>query len=164
MTEQTVVSYDPGLVTGVAQGVFSDTEPLRLVGATVVPYDVMVVSYPDLSRIEFDHKVSELFVLRTNNPFAADLTGVRVEGILEAAYGPENIHWRDRTTKSQVPDQILKDHGLWQTGADVDWEDGRDANDAIIHMLGYVAFELKHRPTLGKYFRGLILRDSEESN
>jgi hypothetical protein len=152
MTEQTIVSYDPGLVTGVAVGVFSDDKPLEIIGATVMPYEDLILAYGSIRSVPFDHVVSEVFKLRTDNPFAADLTGVRVEGILESAY-EGNVHWRDRTLKSQVPDEVLKENNVWFTGADVDWEDGRDANDAVIHMIGYVAFELKHKPTLRKYLK-----------
>lgn len=152
MTEKTIVAYDPGLITGIATGFFSDTEPLTLTGTGAIRYEDIRETYDLMAQYEYDHVVSELFVLRTNNPFAADLTGVRVEGILDAVYEGKVI-WRDRTKKSQVSDDVLKAHGLWQTGRDVDWEDGRDANDAIIHMLGYVAFDLRHVPTLRRYFK-----------
>lgn len=153
MTDKKIVAYDPGLATGVAEGRFSETEPLTVLGATIIPYEVMVDSFDIMRGTPVDHVVSEVFTSTTSNPFAPDLTGVRVEGILEAAYGTDNIVWRNRTKKEQVPDSLLKEHNIWFTGLDVDWEDGRDANDAVIHMLGYVAFDLKHRPTLRKYFR-----------
>jgi hypothetical protein len=149
---QTIISYDPGLITGVAEGFFSDEEPLKILGAGVVSYEDLRDGREFIEQVHSDHVVSELFTSRTNNPFAPDLTGVRVEGMLDSYYGGRVV-WRERTKKSQVPDQILHDHGIWRTGADVDWEDGRDANDAIIHMIGYVAFDLNHLPTLRKYFR-----------
>ena len=154
MTEQNVISFDPGLITGMAAGVFSDTEPLKLVAVPAVTYEEIRDEHWIFKDYEIDHVVVEEFILRTDNPFAADLTGVRVEGILDAVY-QGNIHWRNRTTKSQVPDSVLKTHGLWKTGADVEWSDGRDVNDAIIHLLGYVAFDLRHVPTLRKYFGGV---------
>lgn len=152
MTTQKIVAYDPGYATGVATGVFSDTEPLQLTDAYILTYESLMDVAPEMLDFDFDHVVVEKFTLRTNNEFAADLIGVRVEGILDLMYG-DQIVWRERTKKEQVPDALLKEHELWQEGSDVDWEDGRDANDAIIHMLGYVAFDLGHRPTLGKYFR-----------
>lgn len=149
----TVLAYDPGLTTGWAKGTFTDTEPLTLLGAGNIGYDWFVDgTFTSRVRSDFsaDHVVVEQFILR-DNEFKADLTGVRVEGILEWWYHP--IIWRPPSKKAQVPDQVLKDHGLWQTGKSVNWEDGRDANDAIIHMLGYVAFDLRHLPTLRRYFK-----------
>ena len=144
-----VASYDPGLITGFAYGSFTETEPLELLTTGTLTYDYILHGSP-FSGIHPEVTVVEEFILR-DNEFKADLTGVRVEGILEIVF--RNIVWRPPSKKAQVPDQVLKDHGLWQTGKTVDWEDGRDANDAIIHLLGYVAFDLRHKPTLRKYFR-----------
>lgn len=99
----------------------------------------------------YDHVVSEVFTNRTNNDFAADLTGVRVEGILDLLF--DGVVWRSRTKKEQVPDSILKENDMWVTGKQTGWTDGRDVNDAIIHVLGFVAFDLRHVPTLKKYFK-----------
>jgi hypothetical protein len=136
-----------------AVGEFSDDEPLTLVDAAIFPYEDMRNLDRVVERLDDlpDFVVSEQFVLNPGNEFTADLHACKVEGMLEMCF-PE-VRYRLRSTKSQVPDQLLKDHGLWQTGADVQWEDGRDANDAIIHMLGFVAFDLEHLPTLRKYFR-----------
>jgi hypothetical protein len=152
MTQETIVAYDPGLVTGVAEGVFSETEPLRILGGAALSYDEIIEGFGHMLAVNFDHKISEKFVARTDNQFVPDLTPARVEGILDLAY-ERDIVWRSRTKKEQVPDRILKEHGLWVTGKDVDWTDGRDVNDAIIHMIGYVAFDLRHVPTIREYFQ-----------
>lgn len=149
---QRIVAYDPGLVTGIAEGVFSPTKPLLVLGAAIVTYEDLLDGHHFMVETEHDHVVSEVFTSRTDNEFAPDLTGVRVEGVLDLVYR-DRIVWRDRTKKAQVKDSVLKSHGIWYTGKDVGWEDGRDANDAIIHMLGYVAFDLRHVPTLRKYFQ-----------
>lgn len=149
---KTIVAYDPGKVTGIATGVFSDTEPLTITGSGIVPYDDFVDGFVILQEEEYDYVIAEVFESRDGQKFAPNLVGVRVEGILDVAYD-QNIEWRSPSKKSQVPDKILKDSGDWVTGNDVDWEDGRDANDAIIHLIGFVAFDLKHKPTLRKYFR-----------
>lgn len=151
MTKQTIVVYDPGLITGVAEGVFSDTEPLHILGGAALTYEEVLAGFPDIASVPFDYAVSERFVARTDNNFVPDLTPVRVEGILDLAYNQQVIY-RPRTKKSQVPDSILREHGIWVTGKDVGWTDGRDVNDAIIHMLGFVAFDLRHVPTLREYF------------
>lgn len=152
MTQQKIISFDPGYVTGIATGVFDDEEALTITGYAAVTYENMLAGWSNLLEAEYQHVVSEVFKARTDNEFVPDLTGVRVEGLIDLAYTPF-VRWRERTKKNQVPDQLLKDHGLWLTGPQVNWEDGRDVNDAIIHMLGYVAFDLRHKPTLQKYFR-----------
>jgi hypothetical protein len=146
----TVLAFDPGLITGAAMGVFTNTEPLSLLWADTYTFEEMI-RYRKTDPMP-DIVVSEVFESRSDQLFAADLSSVRVEGMLNSVH-EGNIHWRSPSKKSQVPDQVLKDNGMWQTGSSVDWEDGRDGNDAIIHMLGYVAFDLRHPPTLRKYFK-----------
>lgn len=152
----TITAYDPGKVIGIARGSFTDKEPLSILKAWAIPYPNFLEwgqnPVEDYGEFWSDIIVSEIFTARTDNEFVPDLTSVRVEGILDLAYGPNRVVWRPRTKKEQVPDKVLKDHGLWKTGKDVSWEDGRDVNDAIIHMLGHVAFDLRHKPTLRKYF------------
>lgn len=145
-----VIALDPGYATGAAEGEFDESTPLQLLDTMVIPYNEWAEAWLILSENRPDHLVVEEFNL-ADNDFKADLTGVKIEGTLELAF--EEIHYRDRSTKSQVSDDLLKEIGWWQTGKDVGWTDGRDANDAIIHMLGYVAFELQHLPTLKEYFR-----------
>jgi len=150
-----IISFDPGLITGVATGEFSDDLPLKITGTQASGYEdilnaAALTVREDLSN-PFTYQICESFEARTDNKFSPDLTGVRVEGVLDLMY-PSLIR-RSRTKKEQVPDEVLKEHGLWVTGKDVSWEDGRDVNDAIIHMLGFVAFDLKHKPTLTKYFK-----------
>ena len=148
---KSIISFDPGRVTGVARGYFGDETPLVVVSVSEITYPQFLNDqYLGGEWYRNDIVISELFTPRSNN-FVADVTGVRVEGIIE--YLEPRVIWRPASKKAQVPDQILKDHGLWRTGKNVDWEDGRDVNDAIIHMLGYVAFDLRHGPTLRKYFR-----------
>ena len=150
--KQTIIAFDPGKVTGIATGEFSTDEPLRITSFAAVTYENLLAGWTGLLEADYNFIVSEVFVARTDNEFVPDLTGVRVEGLIDLAYTPF-VRWRERTKKSQVKDSILKDHGLWVTGGQVDWEDGRDVNDAINHMLGFVAFDLRHKPTLQKYFR-----------
>lgn len=153
MISHTIWAFDPGKVTGFAMGEFSKTDSVRLDGFDAVPYDGMVPFLKHLAKIgPPDYLVCEQFLARTNNKFVADDTPKKVEGLIESVFGP-TIIYRPRTKKEQVPDRVLKEHGLWKTGKDVDWEDGRDVNDAIIHMLGFVAFDLRHLPTLREYFK-----------
>ena len=152
MTTTYVEAYDPGKITGYALGAFDEETPLGLVDTGALTYEAVKKLRYTESPV-YNYCVVERFDL-ANNDFKADLTGVRVEGMLDMLNFPHGkIVWRSRTKKEQVSDEILKEHGLWQTGSDVDWEDGRDANDAIIHLLGFVAFDLRHVPTLKKYFK-----------
>lgn len=146
------IAYDPGLATGWAVGHYTHDTPLTLRGAGIRTYDEMRDRVVNTRRPYYSAVIVEWFESRTNSTAAPDINGVRVEGMLDAYYDGQIIR-RPPARKEQVPDDILKEHGLWQTGTTTDWEDGRDANDAIIHLLGYLAFDLRHRPTLDRYFR-----------
>lgn len=150
-----VWAFDPGEVTGVAQGVYSATNALEVGSVSAVPVEDLRAFLTSLVQTKHvpEAIVVEFFKARTNNRFVANDTAKKVEGYIEAVFGREKLVYRPRTKKEQVPDRVLKDHGLWQTGKQVDWTDGRDVNDAVIHLLGYVAFDKHHRPTLSKYFK-----------
>lgn len=151
-TEKTVVAFDPGAITGIAVGMFSDDVPLVRVDMGAITYQELLEGFDHLLDEPAQYIVVEKFESRSGQDFAPDLTPVRVEGLLDLAFG-DRIVWRSPSLKSQVPDRVLKDNDLLLTGTHVDWEDARDVNDATIHMLGFVAFTLQHRPTLEKYFR-----------
>jgi hypothetical protein len=147
-----VVAFDPGEITGYASGYFYPYVPLEI--TTFAALDAEQIG-PTIRRLAGTkdndrYVVSERFDARSNK-FVANVHAKKVEGLLEGAFS--NVVWRKATKKEQVPDSVLKEHGLWKTGKDVDWEDGRDVNDAIIHLIGFVAFDLHHRPTLEKYFK-----------
>lgn len=154
MSTTEIIAFDPGYATGFAVGEFSDTQPLQLIDTLILPWpefrEVFPMFFSQLDPATI--VVSEQFELISGNDFTADLSAVKVEGLLESVIG-DRIIWRKPSDKVQVPDDVLKSIGWWKTGADVEWEDARDANDAIIHLLGYVAFELNHLPTLRAYFR-----------
>lgn len=149
---------DPGKATGVAVCHWDNDTPFEVLEKYIVPdgpagFGDWVAFQRDLTGC--DLVIYEKFIMRGGGP-SVDLTGVQVEGALIAwasQYGLEPyLVAQNRTHKHNVPDSILKAHGLWVTGKDVGWEDGRDANDAIIHGLYYAAFVEKHKPTLAKYF------------
>lgn len=147
-----IYSFDPGAVTGFGVGYFSDKEPLKIEYVESITYPGMLARMPAFIASRPDYVVAELFTSRTDNDFAPDVLGVRVEGLLDFAFD-NRVLYRPRTKKEQVSDDLLREKGLWVTGKDVDWTDGRDANDTIIHMLGFVAFDLQHKPTLRRYFK-----------
>lgn len=146
-----ITSWDPGKITGVAFGHFDDETPYTLEVALALDFFQISEMFWNSPNNTSTVVVIERFVPRGGQPFAPDLEGVQVEGMLRHFYQPDQIVWQTRTDKAHVPDRILKGNGLWQTGSDVSWEDGRDANDAIIHALAYLK-KNSHLPTLRKYW------------
>ena len=151
-----IMSIDPGKSTGVAFGTYSDTEPYRLVDAFQIPggmrgfYEWLTTEH--FTELDEDYVVvSEKFVLRSSNKFVADLEPVMIEGLMYALWG-DRIAYQQRSDKALIGDRILKEHGLWQTGSQHGWVDGRDANDAIIHAIAYL-FKTHHKPTLKYFFK-----------
>ena len=156
-----ILSIDPGLITGLSIGYYSDTEAYSLERA-------WTRSFQDLSDELWNDliphgmlKVVERFVPQSGAEYTLredDLAGVEVIGMLRHALDdPQNIIWRTRSQKSiagspENSDQILKDNELWQTGTLADWHDGRDVNDSILHALGHLK-DTNHMPTLRKYFK-----------
>ena len=154
----TILSIDPGKMTGLAWGRFSDTDPYEVNEYTAVEFD-------DLSDMIWNGKhpwadilVIERFVPQSGTDYTLkedDLAGVEVIGMLKhgLVHDFNEVYYQLRSEKWNVPDQLLKDHGLWADGKDVNWTDGRDVNDAIIHALVLLK-KKEHLPTLRKYFRG----------
>lgn len=149
-----MLSIDPGGSTGIALGTFSETEPYALVetwqprGGAVgflewavdtdwfAPLDVIVAEQFILRSAEKDNRVP-------------NVEPIRIEGVMLALRW--DVQYQSRTMKSMVKDQVLKDHGLWQTGKKFGHTDGRDANDAIIHALAHLKNK-RHLPSLRKYW------------
>lgn len=155
----TIVGVDPGKATGWAYGHYTDTDPLTLRLAFITPtlresYDHWLYFGADY----YDELVVERFVNRVN-AFVPNLDGVKVEGLIEATYEDQygSIFWQPRTAKGKAGemDKVLKRIGMWQTGKMVGHKDGRDANDAIIHILKHM-ITAKHVPTLEAYFPDLL--------
>lgn len=152
-----IEGWDPGEATGYVHGYFDERTAFYLTGISTFDQDqafdqiedrdmnVYKWAYPDAHPV-----VVETFVLRASNEFAADLTGVEIIGAMKYLRRP--FIWQPRTDKAQVPDQVLKDNGLWHTPKMVGHKSARHINDSIIHILRYLAFDLKHEPTIRRYF------------
>lgn len=151
-----IVSIDPGGATGIAYGHYDDETPYTLDHVLVVSNDVdgLADLYWNASSNNplFAHTGDDLIVENyimdhgPQDPIALQVIGF-IRGVAEA-----DVIFRRRSDKALVPDKVLKDHGLWQTGKTVGWTDGRDANDAIIHAIGWLAFKQRHQPTLARYY------------
>jgi hypothetical protein len=150
-------SLDPGQALGWAVGSYDDTTPYTLHARGI--WHGEPAELDELFSLMTDHGrrwiwggqwAIERFIPRSNN-FVANVSAVEREGALKYVLHDEAVTWRRASQKNDVPDRILHDHGLWQTGAMVDHSDGRDANDAIIHALGYLK-QIRHVPTLRMYW------------
>lgn len=149
-------SFDPGQATGWAVGSYGPNTPYKRINAGIIPGAAQGLKDwwgqgSGSKLIAGDTVVSESFTLNSGNEFVADTTPREVEGALIVLWDGD-INWQSRAAKAGVPDDLLKAHNLWLTGKDVDWEDGRDANDATIHALEYLRRK-RHLPTLRHYFR-----------
>lgn len=156
-----ILSIDPGLITGLSFGYFTDEEGYTLEEAWTRDFQGLSDDLWNDLLPRNAVKVVERFVPQSGAEYTLkedDLAGVEVIGMLRHALDyPPQINWRTRGQKSiagspEKSDQILKDHGLWQTGTLADWHDGRDANDSILHALGYLK-DTNHIPTLRQYFK-----------
>jgi len=166
------MAVDPGMATGVAIGRHSVDMPLDVIfvgiigdgvqgfcewlyrtrdGKAVVEADCSRSFPEDYATLNFHlDVVSENFKLR-NNKFAANLEPLRIEGVLIDHFG-NKVSWQSPADKSIVGDEFLKKNDLWQTGKNVGHEDGRDANDALLHLFAN-AMRTRHIPTLEAYWR-----------
>ncbi len=153
----TLWSFDFGKVTGMAWGFYGPNTPYSLIKTYHIRdgIDGFLEHFSLSSQVPMygDVVVAEKFTASPGNDFLANLDGVPIEGALAHAIYPERVHWQTRNQKQKAGmyDTILKEHGLWQSADDVEWTDGRDANDSIIHALEYLR-TLPHLPTLRKYF------------
>ena len=168
-----VMAIDPGVATGIAIGRHSDTMPMEVIFNGIIPDGVVGFSqwlhdtndaksiiendcsynFPEEYE-ELDYHlevVCEDFKLRGGN-FSPDLTPLRIEGVVIDHFGSV-VTWQAPADKKMVGDKFLKAYGFWVTGADVDHEDGRDANDAMLHLF-VRAMRTRHMATLKTYFKG----------
>lgn len=150
--------------TGIAAGIFGSDQPYELLDVWQVGEGLTgfldwwnktgktYLLFKTWAYQEEPVIVSEQFVLRSN-PFVADTTPIIIEGALVALcdYLKFSVTFQQRTNKALVNDSVLKEHGLWHTGKQVQWKDARDTNDAIIHALAFLKTN-KHIPTLEKYW------------
>lgn len=141
-----IIGYDPGFTTGVALGHYSENMPLKIIDSWNATFEQLSVSFHEYGAgFPLLTAIVEKFKLSSGNRYTADLTGVQVEGLLRHYYS--DIVWQDRSDKSVISDQVLKDNGYWVDKKMSNWVDGRDQNDAIIHMLVWL-MRNGHLPTI----------------
>jgi hypothetical protein len=149
-----IEGWDPGGTTGYVFGHFDDVRPFSIYRTANLSKEKVLSEISDWAPVERDEapiRVVEGFRLRSSNRFTADLTGDRIIGAMELAeyVGWTDIIWQMPTDKAHVPDQVLRDGGLWRTKGE---GGSRHIHDAIIHVLKYLKVDLKHEPTIRKYW------------
>jgi hypothetical protein len=166
------LAVDPGQATGVAVGRIAEELPLEVIYTAIVPFGTQgfidwleqtnngkaiteldcMKNFPD-QYAEIDYHldvVCERFRLRGGN-FTPDLEPLRIEGVLIDRFGSV-VHWQEPSDKTLVGDKFLRENDLWVTGKDVGHTDGRDANDALMHLFAR-ALKMRHYPTIDAYWR-----------
>lgn len=172
MSVDYLMAIDPGQATGIAIGRSTEHEPMEVIYTAIVPFGVQgfidwlettkegrvitemdcMKNYPDMyAEVDFHlDVVCERFHLR-GGKFAPDLEPLRIEGVVIDRFG-NIVNWHDPADKGLVGDEFLKEHGFWVTGSQVGHTDGRDANDALLHLFAR-AMRMRHHPTLKAYWR-----------
>lgn len=167
------MAVDPGKATGVAIGRVTTEQPLEIIYTAIIPEGTrgfvdwleMTNNGKHITEMDcvqhFPHEynnidyhldvVCETFQLRGGQAFAPDLEPLRIEGVLIDRFGTV-VHWQNPSDKSLVGDEFLKENNLWLTGSDVNHEDGRDANDAMLHLFARM-LKARHYPTLEEYWK-----------
>lgn len=166
------MAVDPGKATGVAIGRMSKDSPLEVIytaiiqggtlgfidwleevnnGIAITELDCMANFPKEYASIDYHLDViCETFKLHGGR-FSPDLEPLRIEGVLMDRFGLI-IKWQNPSDKAMVGDDFLKENNLWMTGSTVGHTDGRDANDALLHLFAY-SMKIKHGPTLEAYWR-----------
>lgn len=166
------MAIDPGRATGVAIGRVNPQQPLEIIFTAIIPggtealidwlertnngkyiteLDCMKNFPEEYDNIDFHlDAICETFRLR-GGVISPDLEALRIEGVLMDRFG-NTVHWQNPSDKSLVGDDFLRENDLWLTGKDVDHQDGRDANDALLHLFAYM-MKQRHLPTLEAYWR-----------
>jgi hypothetical protein len=140
-----LLSLDPGQATGWSSWVVPDDAPMLRTGYGLVPGGIVGFTkwWWKAGRVLCDGPHDVLVCERFEQE------PVKIEGLV---YGtaPNRVIWQRNDVKPQVPDALLKEHGLWITGKPVGWKDGQDVNDAQRHALAWGKFD--HLPTLTGYW------------
>lgn len=159
-SERFTLAFDLGAMNGISLGRYTDTTAWELLDCWQFYGGAQALS--DWVKYVNPHKITqgatiiaEKFVLR-NNPFVADLEGVRGEGVLVHYWGEDRILWQLRNCKiisgdKKSSDQIIKDAGLWKTGKAFGTKDARDYHDTILHSLWRMK-SWRHEPTIRAFW------------
>lgn len=184
MSNHYVLSIDPGLSTGIVLGHYTETEPYVQDAFWQVEeglpgflrwheehfdqdrWDCWVFPELDMLGGVSVTVVCEQFVpLASARAFRVEeLEPIRIEGAIEALdiaavwqrAGAQVLAGGDTPAqRKKASDDLLRRAGLWTTGKMVSMPDSNDVNSAQKHAMHYMAFDLKHEPTMKAYFGGV---------
>ena len=97
-----------------------------------------------------DVMVCEEFIQDGRTP-KVDTNALLIQGYLIGAWGFNDVKWQRNAMKNaKTGDALLKQHGLWLTGKQVGWKDGRDVNDSQLHALAWA--KNNHAPSQDYFF------------
>lgn len=170
MTDQYILSIDPGVSNGLALGVIGDSMPYKAVmrfqfsGGALGLHAWIKANYDCLRRDYHVLVCAEKFIPLQNKGFAQTLGSTMplvCEGVLLADgvmpdypskewVPPRNQYLyggKDLAEKKKLAKDFLKANGMYLTGKDVSAPDAADAISATLHGISYAAKTLKHRPT-----------------
>ena len=172
MTVDYYLAIDPGMATGVAIGRVTEDEPMEVIYKAIIQGGVYGFAewlynsrngkswaeedcsknFPDqYASLDWHiNVVCETFRVMATQ-FTPNVEALRIEGVVMSTF-PRVIEWHKPSDKVLVGDEFLKKHGLWVTGKDVGHSDGRDANDAMLHLFAH-ALKLRHQPTIKQFWR-----------
>lgn len=148
-----LISIDPGMMTGVVFGRYSESERFEVEDRWQVGGGLQG-ALVDLENITDSTEITcEKFSPRpgARSWKLVELEPLRIEGALETLYG-SRVHWRKPEQRKLVGDlsrteRFLKATGYWTLPSEVGQKDANDANAAMMHALGYLR-DRGHRPTI----------------
>lgn len=161
-----VFAIDPGWMTGIIVGEYSDTTPLEVNRILQVDGGLEGVA-DDLTRLRVANPSARVVCERfAPRPMAGsyklrELEPLRIEGFVRATWGP-NVTWQTPSAMligggkgpegKRNADNILRAGKLWSTGKTVGQKDANDANAAMKHLLAFMR-NIEHEPTIERYLK-----------
>jgi hypothetical protein len=169
-----ILWFDPGVMTGIQYGVFTDSDAYEMRKVWQVPGGV-----GGLRR--FLHGGENSLFLHADIigcekwiPFSLEgmshtlestlplvLEGVLVEAEIMPEYPDGNwqpataqtlVHGSSPQRSRKLTNQLLEDKGYWMTGSMIGADDANDVNSTTRHILHYMTRTLKHTPTIEKLY------------
>lgn len=152
-----LLSIDPGWATGISLWRVPDDEPIERLTYWLIAGGIEAFSFwfenVFLGDNRFDREdilVCEEFIQDGRTP-KVDTNALLIQGYLMGAWGIDDVVWQPNVMKNaKTGDALLKQHGLWLTGKQVGWKDGRDVMDSQLHALAWA--KNNHAPSQEFFF------------
>lgn len=164
-----ILWFDPGVMTGIQYGVFTDSDRYEMRKVWQIPGGVTglrswlhggenaVYRHADIIGCEkWIPRTMEGMSHTLESTLPLVLEGVLIEAVVMDPY-PEG-NWQPATAQSLVngknpadrrkrTNELLEAKGYWMTGSMVGADDANDVNSTTRHILHYLTRTLKHKPT-----------------